>query len=102
MSVATLISIDEYLNTSYEPDCDYVEGALEERHLGKFDHGRLQALLTIYLGSREKLLGIRTITELRVRVAGKRVRIPDVCVMLQTQPIQQVVDEPPFLCVEIL
>ena len=76
MSVAALISIDEYLNTSYEPDCDYVDGALQERNLGKFDHSRLQALLTAYFVSRERLWGICTITEQRIRVSGKRVRAP--------------------------
>lgn len=102
MSVAALLSIDEYLNTSYEPDCDYVDGVLEERNLGKFDHSRLQALLTIYLGSRERIWGICTVTEQRVRVSGKRVRIPDVCVLLDSHPKEQVIDVPPFICIEIL
>lgn len=26
MSAATLVSVDEYLRTTYEPDCDYLEG----------------------------------------------------------------------------
>jgi Uma2 family endonuclease len=102
MSVAALLSIDEYLNTSYEPDCDYVDGVLEERNLGKVDHSRLQALLTIYLGSRERIWGICTVTEQRVRVSGKRVRIPDVCVLLDGHPKEQVIDVPPFMCIEIL
>jgi Uma2 family endonuclease len=97
-----MVSIDEYLNTSYEPDCDYVDGALQERLLGTFDHSRLQALLTAYLGSRERIWGICTITEQRIRVSGKRVRIPDVCVLLDGQPKDQVIEVPPFICIEIL
>jgi Uma2 family endonuclease len=102
MSVAAPISIDEYLNTSYEPDCDYVDGALQERNLGTFDHSRLQALFTAYLGNRERIWGICTITEQRIRVSGKRVRIPDICVLLDGQPRDQVIEVPPFICIEIL
>jgi Uma2 family endonuclease len=97
-----VLSIDEYLNTSYEPDCDYVEGALQERNVGTFDHGRLQALLTTYLGSHERLWGTCTITEQRIRVSGKRVRIADICVLLDGQPKDQVIGVPPFICIEIL
>lgn len=33
------ISISEYRHTSYRPDCDYVEGVLEERkYRGEPDH----------------------------------------------------------------
>jgi Uma2 family endonuclease len=102
MAIASLISIDEYLNTSYEPDCDFVDGSLEERNLGKLKHSRLQIILAAYLFSREKQLGIYAITEQRIRVAGKRVRIPDICVLLNGQPRAEVIDVPPFLCVEIL
>ena len=42
MATATLIPLEEYLRTSYEVDCDYVDGVLEERNLGKWKHGRLQ------------------------------------------------------------
>jgi hypothetical protein len=31
MSVGTLISVDEYLRTSFRPDCDFVEGEVLER-----------------------------------------------------------------------
>jgi len=102
MSIATSISIDEYLNTSYEPDCDYVDGVLEERNLGKWEHSRLQIALGAYLFNREKILGIRAATEQRIRVAGKRVRIPDICVLLEGQPNEEVLALPPFICIEIL
>ena len=42
MATATLVSLEEYLKTSYEPDCDYVDGVLEERNLGEWNHGDLQ------------------------------------------------------------
>jgi Uma2 family endonuclease len=102
MSVAALISIDEYLNTSYEPDCDYVDGALQERNLGKKHHSRFQTALASYFFVREKQLGIRGYTEQRIRLSASRVRIPDFCVLLREQPDEDVVEVPPFICVEIL
>jgi len=37
-TIAHLISEDEYLHTSYSPDCDFVDGVLVERELGEFSH----------------------------------------------------------------
>ena len=44
-TAASLISIEEYLSHTYEPDCDYVDGHLEERNLGERDHSRLHSVL---------------------------------------------------------
>jgi hypothetical protein len=41
MRVATQISIEEYLATVHRPDRDYVDGVVEERNLGEYNHGRL-------------------------------------------------------------
>lgn len=30
MAVGTFVSVEEYLRTSYRPDCDYVEGKVQE------------------------------------------------------------------------
>ena len=35
MSTAVHISLDEYLNTDYEPDCDYVDGVHGGAERGK-------------------------------------------------------------------
>ena len=36
-TVPTLLSIDQYLNTTYRPDVDFVDGYIEERNLGETD-----------------------------------------------------------------
>jgi len=38
----TAVTIEEYLSTSYRPDCDYVDGEVQERTLGEIDLSRLQ------------------------------------------------------------
>ena len=101
MPTGTLISVEQYLATSYRPDCDYVDGRIEERNLGEFDHSSLQTAIAIYLGSRQKQLGITVVVEQRVQVSATRFRIPDVCVVLG-KVTEQIFRKAPFLCIEIL
>jgi len=37
------ISEEEYLHTSYRPDCDVFDGLVLERNWGDFDHSTLQS-----------------------------------------------------------
>ena len=101
MPASKLISVEEYLATSYRPDCDYVDGHILERNLGEFDHSRLQTAMTIYFGTRQKEWGITVVVEQRVQVKPTRFRIPDVCVVLGT-PNDQILTRPPLLCIEIV
>jgi Uma2 family endonuclease len=97
----TLISVEEYLSTSYRPDCDYVDGQIEERNLGERDHGWLQTLVAGYFLARRKQWGVMPIVELRVQVKPKRYRVPDVCVILGNTD-EQILTKPPFICIEVL
>ena len=96
-----LISIGDYLKTSYRPDREYIDGELLERHVDKWDHARIQALLCIWFGSREQTWNIVVATGLRVKVSSSRVRIPDVC-LVSMGPHPPVILTPPLLVVEIL
>ena len=102
MSSVAVVSVDEYLSTSYRPDCDYVDGEVRERNVGEYPHGRLQGLLVIWFGTRERDWKIRVLPEQRIRVSATRFRIPDVCVLLRDQPIGPVFTRPPLICIEIL
>ena len=97
-----LIPIEQYLRTSYSPDVDYVDGIIEERHLGEFDHGRLQALLTAVILSHEPHWNVIGVVEQRIRVAGRRVRIADIAMLRADTPREPVTETPPFICIEIL
>ncbi len=101
MVAVSPISIADYLSTSYRPDCEYIDGKISERNMGKWEHSRVQALLTIWLGNHEQLWGIQTATEWRTQVSATRVRIPDIVVVRSgRQP--DVLTDPPLLIVEIL
>jgi Uma2 family endonuclease len=101
MATITHIPLHEYLGNSYRPDCEYVDGEVRERNVGKWEHARVQWLLAFWFGSHEKQWGIVGSTEQRVRVAEKRVRVPDLVVLTAgAQP--DVLTDPPLLVIEIL
>ena len=102
MSSATLVSVQEYLATSFRPDRDFVDGELQERNLGKRPHGRTQGRLFAFLFQREGQWGICPIIEQRVQIGPTRFRVPDLCVLLASDPVEPIVHQAPFLCVEIL
>lgn len=101
MASRTLISAEEYLRTSYRPDCDYVDGEVLERNVGEKTHGTVQKKIVLYLAPRETELGICVFPTQRVGVSQTRIRIPDVCVTLG-EPAEQIFTKPPFICIEVL
>ncbi len=97
-----LMPIEQYLHTSYSPDVDYVDGFIEERNLGEFDHARLQLLLSMLIGNNEPQWNVIGIVEQRIRVSGRRVRIADIAMLHADAPREPVTETPPFVCIEIL
>ncbi len=100
---AALITLEEYLHTSYRPDCDFVDGRVEERTLGETEHGLLQMEIGFWFRSRRAEWGVRVISELRTRVGESRVRIPDVTVAYDDAAIaERVRVTAPLIAIEIL
>lgn len=97
-----LLSLDEYLHTSYRPDVDFVDGELEERNLGEFEHARLQTILASFFFLQEKSWSIKAVVEQRIRVAPTRVRICDLVLLRASTPRERVTETPPLICIEIL
>ena len=100
-STAALISVSEYLNTSYRPDCDYIDGQVLERNLGETPHSGLQIYLASLLFTNRRLWNIRPYTEQRVQISEKRFRIPDVCAMRPGDSPAPIIHIAPLLCIEI-
>jgi len=102
MSAGTLLSVAEYLDASFDPDCDFVDGEVVGRNVGKKKHGRAQARITIWFGIRQEQLRLEPITELRVQVSATRVRIPDILVTEIPVPEEEVFTSPPYLCIDVM
>jgi Uma2 family endonuclease len=62
----------------------------------------MQTRLGAFLLSHEREWGIRAVVEQRVQVKEHQFRVPDVCVILASAPIESIITHPPLLCVEIL
>jgi Uma2 family endonuclease len=95
------ITLEEYLATEYKPDREWIEGELRERNVGTWEHARVLALLTAWLGQHEGEWGVVGTIGQRIRVSPNRVRIPDLALLHKgKQP--PIVTKPPLLVVEIL
>lgn len=102
MSTATLIPVSEYLQTTYRPDRDYIDGELRERHVGEQPHGDLQMILGTIFRNHRLEWGVRPLGDTRVQVSETRYRLPDVCVLRNTDPKDPIIRFAPLLCIEIL
>jgi len=102
MATSTLISVADYLNTSYRPDCDYVDGKVVERNLGEFDHARLQTLVAAWFENHRREWNIIAVVEQRVQVSPTRFRIPDVSILPGNYSGDPIVRVPPLVCIEVL
>lgn len=97
-----LVTVEEYLGTSYEPDCEYDDGLIVERNLGEFEHAFLQAILATIFTNNMDAWGAYGLTEQRIQIAPRKFRIPDVCVLRVGAATEDILTQPPLIAIEIL
>lgn len=107
MATAVLVSVEEYLARSYEPDREYVAGRLVQRHVGEYLHSRLQTLISVVLHALEGRHRVRVLVEQRLCVeatpGAERYRVPDVCLVALPVALERgVLAAPPLVIVEVL
>src|SRR5438067_1749864 len=102
MGIGALISEEEYLHTSYQPDCGFEDGVLIERNVGTESHSWLQGALFAYFFRRRKLWGITAYPEQRIKIRPGKYMLPDVCVIKGPRSKERVFTTPPLLIIEIL
>jgi Uma2 family endonuclease len=101
-SSSTVLSIEDYLRTSYQPDADYVHGEIEDRNLGEYEHSKIQTLIAVLFTVNQQQWGTNAVVEQRIRIDSDRVRVCDVAILRADAPRERVVVTPPLICVEIL
>src|SRR5450432_1181784 len=103
MATTTHMPLEMYLRSSeYEPDAEYVDGEIEERPMGEFDHADWQTAIVTWFRNHAREWNIRALTELRIQVSPIRFRVPDVTILDRASPVEQIVTKPPIAVFEVL
>ena len=102
MMSATLIPLDKYLNTTYRPDCDYIDGEVRERNVGMRPHSEMLGALVAIFNNKRRAWGVTALPSVRVQTSASRVLVPDVTVVRRIGPAEPVIQTPPLVCCEIL
>jgi Uma2 family endonuclease len=102
MATTTFIPVETYLRMESEPDCEYVDGQIEDRPMPEYDHSTWQDALSAFFRSHGVEWNVRARPELRVRVSPTRFRVPDVTVLSRSAPTEQIIVTPPLAVFEIL
>lgn len=100
MAVTALVSVEEYLDTTYQPDCDYLDGTLLERNVGELSHSDAQSACLYYIRAfhKEYWAGV----EVRVQVQPERFRVPDVAIVRGGRPTGRILSTAPLVAIEVL
>ena len=96
------VSVEEYLSTVYEPDCEYDNGVVVERNLGEFEHAFLQTLLATLFTNNMENWGVFGLTEQRVQINPRKFLVPDICGLRVGSPREAILTRPPLIVVEIM
>jgi Uma2 family endonuclease len=102
MATTTRVPVEVYLRSSYEPDAEYVDGRIEKRPMGKFDHAAWQQAIQRWFLQHQREWNIRVLPELRIKVAATRYRVPDVTVLDRSRPKEQIITHPPLAVFDVL
>jgi Uma2 family endonuclease len=102
MTTATMVPVDVYLSSMYDPDCDYVDGEVQERNVGETPHSLTQKFLMLFFGTHERDWGVRILPEVRVQISMSRYRVADLCVVKRSTGLEPIIRTPPLVCIEVL
>jgi Uma2 family endonuclease len=104
MANATLVPVELYLGRTdeYEPDAEYVDGVIEERPMGVYDHASWQQAIERWFLDSLHEWNIRVRCELRVQTRQNHYRVPDVVVWDRARPKEQILTHPPIAVFEVL
>ncbi len=95
-----LVSVEEYLRTSYKPACEYRDGVLHPKPMPTWKHGVIQGQLWSLIRSAAK--GFTVSSEASVRINPQTYLIPDLAVQRRTEFEGPYPTKPIHLCVEIM
>jgi len=89
MATATQVPVEVYLTTAFEPDADFVDGSIEERPIGQYDHASWQQAIQLWFVQHASEWNVRVRPELRVKTTKTNFRVADVVVFSRDNPIER-------------
>jgi hypothetical protein len=61
MATTGFVPVETYLRSFYEPDAEYVDGAIEERFAGEHDHAAWQKAILLWFAEHEWEWGVEVL-----------------------------------------
>jgi len=101
-TTAAPVSVEEYLNSSYEPDMEYVDGELEERNVGEIEHSRVIKHIMKWFLKHEEEWNVELLPDVRTQVGPTRYRVPDIVLCSRSSQDKRIVREAPLVIIEVL
>jgi Uma2 family endonuclease len=95
------VSVEEYLSMVFEHDCEYVDGIIEERDLGEFEHAYVQGILITLFNNKRREWGVYALPEQRVQTQKTHFRVPDVTILKEGTRRETILTHPPLLVIEV-
>ena len=100
MTGSTLVSVEEYLSTSYKPNCEYVDGVLYPKPMPTWMHGLLQSHLAMLIN--QGFAQFAAASEVTVQIRTGKYLVPDLIVQRRDSIQAPYPSVPVHLCVEVL
>jgi hypothetical protein len=98
------VPVEEYLQSSYSPDAEYIDGQIVEREstMGENEHSAWQEAICAWFRAQAVSAGIRVRPELRVQVDAYGFLIPDVTLLDRNLPAEPIATHPPVAVIDVL
>ncbi len=104
MATAAKLSVrpEEYIGKSFRPDCDFIDGELQERNLGELEHSEMQVAILLWFAQHCNEWGLKILPEMRVQTSAHRFRVADIAIIASDAPRERILTTPPLIVIEIL
>jgi Uma2 family endonuclease len=95
-----IVPVEEYLSTTYRPNCEYIDGVLRPKPMPTRKHGLMEGWLVVLI--QRAFPEFEAVTEVTVRIHADRYLVPDLLVQRRDRIQDPYPIEPVHLCAEIL
>lgn len=100
------VPFEEYLEATYDPDCEYVDGRLIQRTAAAEKYKWVKNRLLAYFRQFEDPCNIRVLENQRIHIpdlaATQRCRIADVSLVTRPHVPSRILEKPPLAAFEVL